>query len=52
MEELEVCRECLGSGLGDDFIDIEDYYPCPMCDGTGKVEKGNKTWLEKLLESK
>ena len=50
-KELESCRECSGKGSGH-FVDIEDYYPCPMCEGTGKVEKGTKTWLEKLFESK
>ena len=50
-EELEICRECEGKG-SDDFIDIEDYYPCPSCEGTGKVHKGTKTWLENLIESK
>lgn len=49
--EYEKCKECDGRGSGD-FIDIEDYYPCPMCEGTGEVEKGTKTWLEKLLTHK
>ena len=51
MEDLEVCRECFGRG-SDDFIDIDDYYPCPACKGTGKVKKGTKTWLERLLDNK
>lgn len=48
---METCRECSGKG-SDNFHDIEDYYPCPMCEGTGQVQKGTKTWLEKLFDYK
>ena len=46
--ETEVCPEC--SLINSVYID-EDF-PCPLCDGIGKVEKGTKTWLENLLKSK
>jgi DnaJ-class molecular chaperone len=51
MKKLINCPDCNGKG-GDDVVDIEDYIECPTCEGTGKVEKGTKSWIQRLFESK
>lgn len=36
--KLAVCPECDGTGAGEHFIDIGDYYPCHVCEGHGKID--------------
>lgn len=50
MENRINCPDCNGKGC-DDAIDIQDYVKCPTCGGTGKVEVGTKSWIQKLFES-
>ena len=45
---MKKCPECNGRD-SDTFYDIEDYYPCYLCDGHGMVEENTKTALENLL---
>lgn len=50
MEKLIPCPDCKGYG-GDPAADIEDYVECPTCEGTGKVEEGTKSWIQRIMES-
>lgn len=51
MKKIIKCPDCNGNG-GEIAVDIEDYVECPTCEGTGEVEEGTKSWIQRLLESK
>lgn len=46
------CPDCNGYGGDTSMFDIHECIECPTCDGTGKVEKGTKGWIQRLVESK
>ena len=52
LEKMMDCPECEGYGSERGIVDIEDYFPCALCHGDGKVPLGTQTWMERLLLSK